>query len=174
VRGGSKAYPQAKSRRGNGAREDDVAGRLTSGRRCSRRRLDEEGGTSSVFTAASCFLLWLGSPVGADGSSRPQAFPRSGAPAATRRPTCFSWPPLLCHPCGGVHTRKVITPTRVGGMRQRPQGFPIGSRSRRCEGRKGRERSYWCPWHDVRRGSTPVVAESPLASPGKGKGVIPP
>jgi hypothetical protein len=48
-------------------------------------------------------------------------------------------------------------------------GSPIGSRSRRCGGRKGRERAYWWPWRAGRRGSTPVAAKPPLASPGKGK-----
>jgi hypothetical protein len=77
-------------------------------------------------------------------------------------------PPVPFLPCGGVH-RNGETPKRVGGRRQRPRGLPIGSWSRRCRGKEGRRRSYWWPWRGGRRGSTPVVAGTPLASPGEGK-----
>jgi hypothetical protein len=50
-------------------------------------------------------------------------------------------------------------------------GSPYRSQSRRCGGREGRRRSYWWPWRGGRRGSTPVVAGMPLASPGEGKEV---
>jgi hypothetical protein len=110
-------------------------GRLTSGRRCSRRRLDEEGGASSVFTAASCFLLCPGFPSDADGSflsrgdwsgsSRSQAFSSSGVSAATRRPTRSSPPPLPC-PLAAALTRERENPNTGWWEATATPGSPYG------------------------------------------------
>jgi hypothetical protein len=65
--GGTKARPQAWERgKGNDAKEGKAAGRLTLGRRCSRRRLDEEGEAGQTYTAVLCFPCGYGLPPDAD------------------------------------------------------------------------------------------------------------
>jgi hypothetical protein len=116
VRGGSKARPQALTRKEGGARGDKAAGRLMSGRWCSRRRLDDEGGASSEFTAASCsgsapLLSWTASP--SSGSLCPR---RSPATARRRRRDTQLAPPRLPFPgpfpLAAAHTRERGKPQR--------------------------------------------------------------
>jgi hypothetical protein len=141
--------------------------------------LDDVGGMSSVFTAVSfsgSAPLLSGTASPSSGSSRPRH-----SPAAARRrrrgtqpaPPRFSFPGPLPS-CGGTHTRMGKTPTRVGEMRLRPRGSPIGSRSRQCRGKDGRGCSYWWPWRGGRRGVTSVVAGRLWRHRARAKGSIPP
>jgi hypothetical protein len=59
--GGSKACSQTWLREGNDAREGEATV-LTAGRRCSRRRLDEDGGATWTYAAAPGSLLCFGVP----------------------------------------------------------------------------------------------------------------
>jgi hypothetical protein len=126
------------------------------------------------FSGSAPLLSRTASP--SSGSSRPRQSPaatrhrrRSSQPAPPR----FSFPGPLPS-CGGAHTRMGKTPTRVGEMRLRHRGSPIGSRSRRCRGKEGRGRSYWWPWRGGRRGVTPAVAGRLWRHRARAKGSIPP
>jgi hypothetical protein len=88
---------------------------------------------------------------------------------ATPNLLCLASTPLAPSPLRQRTHEKVENPNGGWWDAIATQGFPIGSRSRRCERRKGMERYYWWPWRAIRRGSTPVAAKPPLASPGKGK-----
>jgi hypothetical protein len=79
-------------------------------------------------------------------------------------------PPLPFPPCSGAH-RNGKPQSGLVGFDSDPGGLSIWSRSRRCRGKDDRGRSHWRPWRGGRRGSTPVVAGAPLASPSEGKGV---
>jgi hypothetical protein len=118
-----------------------AAGRLTSGQRCSRRRLDDEGGAPSVFTAASCSgsapLPLRTAPASSD-SSRPR---RSPAAARRQRRDTQLAPPRLHSPgpfpLAAAHTREREKTQRELVGCNCDLGLP-------CEGRKGR--AHWPMW----------------------------
>jgi hypothetical protein len=153
---GSKARPQARTRKEDDARGDMAAGRLTSGWRCSRRRLDDVGGASSVFTAASCsgsasLLLQTASP--SSGSSRPR---RPPVAARRRRRGTQLAPPHLHFPgpfpLAAAHTRERGKPQRgLVGCDCDP-GLPYRVSVKAVRGQKGQGASLlvakacWPTW----------------------------
>jgi hypothetical protein len=86
---------------------------LTTGRSCSRRRLDRDGGTTWTFvtvlgSSLSFRLLisvWASSPRVAPGPAPPRPWSASSSGASVTVPrTAPSFPPPLPFlPCGGVH-----------------------------------------------------------------------
>jgi hypothetical protein len=126
-----------------------------------------------VFTTASCsgsapLLSRTASP--SSGSLCPR---RSPAAVRRRRRDTQLAPPRLPFsgpfPLAAAHTRERGKPQRgLVGCDCDP-GLSYRVSVKRCGGKKCRGRAYWWPWRAGRRGSLPVAAKPPLASPGKGK-----
>jgi hypothetical protein len=126
-----------------------------------------------VFTAASCSgsaprLSRTASP--SSGSSRPR---RSLAAARRRRRGTQLAPPRLHFPgpfpLAAAHTRVRGKPQRgLVGCDCNPRlSYRVSVKA--VWGQKVQGATYWWPWRAGRRGSMPVAAKPPLASPGKGK-----
>jgi hypothetical protein len=144
---------------------------LTTGWRCSRRRLDVDGGAASVFTVAFGFTLvrLLASPT----------IPSSGAPAATRHTSSScsaSTSPTLpfLSPLGGAHTGMGKTPMRVGWRREGSVPGDVDARSRRCEGMGAPALQDWLLARPRRRGRPSVAATASGASPAGAQESFPP